>query len=206
MTVYFTIDSNNIVNHISGLVSVIDTAVTDAAALSDPITLTKQSIATMPDWVVPYKATFNTTNSTFTQIAGITINEVEQALHAFLDQCDQWDIGLVVYGGTIQSFGHSALNAGRQGAIDYAEDTNYTLAIREKGLKNMALGASDITSPSVLAQQIDQFSSQGSAPSTKIIWVNRATGERITLAAAVGAGFGTLDANFKEYTRPTVVA
>ncbi len=130
-----------------------------------------------------------------------------EALHAFLDQADEWEIGLVVYGGTIEVFGKGALSAGRQGAIDYAQDTSYSLAIRERGLRNLAMGASDITSPQVLARQIDQFSQiPNQDPLTKIVWVDRATGERITLQAAVAAKWGMLNPNFKAYTRPDVTA
>ncbi len=197
--IYYANDANGVNRAISGLESVID------AKIAADSTLVKGSAASIPDTVIPGK--WKLVGDEWEMYMPVTPAQLTESLHAFLDQADEWEIGLVVYGGVIEAFGKGALSAGRQGAIDYAQDTSYSLAIREKGLRNLAMGASDITSPQVLAQQIDQFSQiPNQDPLTKIVWVDRATGERITLQASVAAKWGTLDANFKAYSRPTVTA
>ncbi len=197
--IYYANDADGVNKAVSGLESVID------AKVAADTTLTKGSADSIPDWVIPNKAQL--VSGEWVEYRVVTTADVRAALHAFLDQADEWEIGLVVYGGTIEAFGKGALSAGRQGAIDYAQDTTYSLAIRVKGLLNLALGASDITSPQVLAAQIDQFSQiPNQDPLTKIVWVDRATGERITLQAAVAAKWGALSTTFKAYTRPAVTA
>ncbi len=197
--IYTARDANDILTKWSPLEAEID------AYLTNNVGFSKNSDAVLPAWARAGAAKFE--GGVWVRYNPVTTTRVQDALHAFLDQADEWEIGLVVYGGTIEAFGKGALSAGRQGAIDYAQDTSYSLAIREKGLRNLALGASDITSPQVLAAQIDQFSQiPNQDPLTKIVWVDRATGERITLQAAVGAKWGALSTTFKAYTRPAVTA
>ncbi len=127
---------------------------------------------------------------------------VETNLHAFMNQCDAWAVGLAAYGGLIQSKGNEFLVSARQAAIDYAQDTAYSLDIRAKGLLGAKFGATDITSPPAFAGAIDQFGN--AAITTKILWITRATGERTGLAAR--QSWGSLDANFKVYSRPSITA
>ncbi len=135
---------------------------------------------------------------------------VTKALHTFLDMCGSvWMLELELYP-TVKTFGQGALRIGMQAGINYAGDTTYSEAIRVKGLLNAAEGTADnpsINSGRTLARNADQIIPANRVlPEAMFLWVNRATGEKLTLPAALGVTWGTLDANFQLYSRPTVTA
>ncbi len=122
----------------------------------------------------------------------VTASEVQEALWAFLTDCvDKWDIGLLLEDTAVRVFGRAALLAARQAAINYAQDTAYTTNTREKGLRNLCLGSAAgvnvpaVDSPQALAGAIHQFDNIDPTQITKfILWINRATGELITVPDA----------------------
>ncbi len=194
-------------NGIAQFVSVIEANVDNAITLDS--TLTKREDTTLAEWVVPKKAEFK--NGEWVRIIPSLAPQVQAALWRFLKCCDEWDVGLLIQKAAVKTFGHAALLAARQAAIDYAQDTTYSAATREIGLNNLCLGSADgINSPERLAAAIDSFDSTDPTTLTKfILWIDRATGARITLPQAFDPAnqWGMLNnADFNIYARPAVTA
>ncbi len=197
--IYYANDADGINKAVSGLESVID------AKVAADTTLTKGSADSIPDWVIPNKAQL--TGGVWAEYRVVTTADVEDALYPALDQNGVWDLELELYP-EVKVFGSGALLRASQGMIDFAQDTTYSLAIRQKGLLNLPRGTSDgINSARVLAQRADQFPPANRVlPNMMLLWIDRSTGELITLQQALANAWGSLDANFKKYTRPAVVA
>ncbi len=202
--IYFANDANGVNKALSGLESIIDAAV----AADSTLVKGSDSADNIPDWVAPGKGIL--VSGTWMEYRVVTIADVQEALHAFLDMCGSvWMLELELYP-TVKTFGQGALRIGMQAGINYAQDSTYSEAIRVKGLLNAAEGTADnpsIDSGRALARNADQILPANRVlPDALFLWIDRATGEKLTLPDALGVTWGTIDVNFQLYTRPAVTA
>ncbi len=160
---------------------------------------------TVPSWVEPGNAVRASDGTYFA--LGNPLQQLNDARDDLFDQYQVWWLELPLYP-EVMDFGRGAIERAWEGTADYAADTTYTVEIRTKGLRNLALGTSDgIDSGRILAERADQFPpAQRVFPAGMLFWINRATGERVTLQEAMTGAWGTRPTDFHRYSRPVITA
>ncbi len=185
--IYYANDADGINKAVSGLESVIDTAV------AADTTLTKGSADSIPDWVIPNKAQL--VSGVWVRAEQFPDSLVDEETNLTFDQLDRWALEGKAFKKVVSDKIDAYITGGRQAAKRVYEST-VSNKIKVTFMRNLREGSLDgIDSTIKFAAAADAYA----LPTNILSWASTTTGAKLNLATA--ENLGPLVATFKDHDR-----